>query len=54
MIALQNVKNKLVYKDYTNKRDLLDFNTFQISAHLNFGNISIREAYFILKHNITI
>lgn len=53
-IALQNVKNKLVYKDYTNKRDLLDFNTFQISAHLNFGNISIREAYNILKHNITI
>ena len=53
-IAIKNIKNKIVYKDYKNKRDLLDFNTFQISAHLNFGCISIREAYSILKNNTEI
>lgn len=53
-IALENIKNKNVYKHYKTKRDLLDFNTFQISAHLNFGCISIREAYTILKNNIEI
>jgi len=53
-IALENIKNKETYKHYKNKRDLLDFNTFQISAHLNFGCISIREAYHILKNNLEI
>jgi len=52
--ALKNIKNKDVYKHYKSKRDLLDFNTFQISAHLNFGCISIREAYHIIKNNIEV
>lgn len=50
-IALQNIKNKDVYKNYASKRDLLDFETYQISAHLNFGCISIREMYKIIKNN---
>jgi deoxyribodipyrimidine photo-lyase len=52
--ALKKIYNNNVYKNYTNKRDLLNFNTYQISAALNFGCISIREFYHIIKHNIEI
>ena len=53
-IALKKIKNKIVYNNYKTKRDSLDFNTYQISASLNFGCISIREMYFIVKHNTEI
>lgn len=53
-IALRKIKNKQVYNDYKTNRDMLDFNTYQISAYLNFGCISIREMYFIIKHNVEI
>ena len=53
-IAIKKMYNNLVYKNYTNKRDLLDFNTYQVSAALNFGCISIREFYNIIKNNIEI
>lgn len=53
-IALKKMYNNKVYKDYKNKRDLLSFNTYQISAALNFGCVSIREFYYIIKSNIEI
>jgi deoxyribodipyrimidine photo-lyase len=53
-LALKKLNNELVYKNYSNKRDLLSFNTYQISASLNFGCISIREFYYIIKNNIEI
>jgi deoxyribodipyrimidine photo-lyase len=53
-ISLRKIKNKHVYENYKTKRDMLDFNTYQISASLNFGCISIREMYFIIKHNAEI
>lgn len=52
--AIKKMYNTKVYKEYTNNRDLLNFNTFQLSAALNFGCISIREFYFIIKQNTTI
>jgi len=52
--ALKKIYNNEVYKNYTNKRDLLNFNTYQISAALNFGCISIREFYHIIKNNVEI
>lgn len=53
-IAIKKMYNNPVYKNYTNKRDLLDFNTYQVSAALNFGCISIREFYNIVKNNTEI
>lgn len=53
-IALKKIYNNEVYKNYKNKRDLLSFNTYQVSAALNFGCISIREFYHIIKSNIEI
>lgn len=50
-IALKTMHNNEVYKHYSKKRDLLSFNTYQISAALNFGCISIREFYYIIKLN---
>jgi deoxyribodipyrimidine photo-lyase len=50
-IAVKKMYNPYVYKNYKNKRDLLDFNTYQLSAALNFGCISIREFYHVLKSN---
>jgi deoxyribodipyrimidine photo-lyase len=51
---LKKLKNNIVYKNYKDKRDLLSFNTYQISAALNFGCISIREFYHIIKSNVEI
>ena len=48
-IALRKLNNSTVYKQYTEKRDMLDFHTFEISAALNFGCISIRECYAKMK-----
>lgn len=53
-IALKKIHNNEVYKNYTNKRDLLSFTTYQISAALNFGCISIREMFHIIKSNTEI
>ena len=53
-IALTKIQNKEVYKNYSKNRDLLTFNTYQVSAALNFGCISIREFYHIIKNNIDI
>lgn len=52
--ALKKINNKEVYKKYANNRDLLTFNTYQLSAALNFGCISIREFYHVIKNNIEI
>ena len=39
------------FADYNDKRDLLSYKTTHLSAHLNFGTISIRELYYtILTH----
>jgi deoxyribodipyrimidine photo-lyase len=54
ILALKKIHNNLIYKNYSDKRDLLSFNTYQLSAALNFGCISIREFYHIIKSNIEI
>lgn len=44
--ALHRLKTKLKQlKDYHTKRDMLDYETSMMSAHLNFGCISEREFY---------
>lgn len=53
-IALKKIHNNEVFKNYTKNRDFLSFNTYQISAALNFGCISIREFYYIIKSNLEI
>ncbi len=53
-LALKKINNKIVYKDYSKNRDYLDFNTYQVSAALNFGCISIREFYHLIKNNTEI
>ncbi len=53
-LALKKINNNNIYINYSNNRDYLDFNTYQISAALNFGCISIREMYSKIKNNITI
>lgn len=50
-IALAKIKNKDIYKHYNKNRDYLSFNTYNISAALNFGCISVREFYHIIKDN---
>ena len=51
-LGLKTMYNTKVYKEYNIKRDLLDFKTYNISAYINFGCISIREFYHIIKSNI--
>ncbi len=53
-IALKKINNTSVYKEYSKNRDHLDFNTYQVSAALNFGCVSIREFYYIIKNNTEI
>jgi deoxyribodipyrimidine photo-lyase len=49
--ALQKLKRLVKFKEYNVMRDRLDYETTNISAALNFGCISIREAYqAIIKH----
>ena len=49
--ALQKLKQLVKFKEYNVMRDRLDYETTNISAALNFGCISIREAYqAIIKH----
>lgn len=50
--ALQKINNKDILNKYnSDSRDLLTFKSFEISAALNFGCISIREFYHIIKLN---
>ena len=37
--------------DYSNTHNTLSFKTSQLSAYIKFGCISIREVYFVMKHN---
>ena len=48
-IALSKLKNLEKFKDYNDKRDNLDYTTTNLSAYLNFGCISIREAYYYMR-----
>lgn len=52
--TLNKLHNKNIYNHYDKKRDLLTFDTYKISAGLNFGCISIREFYHIIKFNTVI
>ena len=50
--GLKILSNIRKFDDYENTKDLLSENTTKISAHLNFGSISVREFYFkLLKEN---
>jgi deoxyribodipyrimidine photo-lyase len=53
-IGLKKINNNYVFKNYSKNRDYLDFNTYQVSALLNFGCVSIREFYHIIKNNTDI
>jgi len=48
-IALKKLNNISQYKEYDNMHDRLDYNTTNISAALNIGCISIREAFYAIK-----
>lgn len=50
--TLAQLKKKIV--DYGTHRDRLDYDTTNISAGLNFGCISIREAYESFGHSVLI
>jgi deoxyribodipyrimidine photo-lyase len=45
-IALEKLRHIGDFSEYTDKRNQLDYNTTNLSAALNFGCISIREAYY--------
>lgn len=38
------------FKEYDKKRDILSYNTTNLSAYLNFGCLSIREVYYYMKN----
>ena len=40
------------FKDYNDKRDFLSFNPTNLSAALNFGCISVRQAYYAIKEHL--
>jgi len=46
---LDSIKN---YINYNDLRDRLDYNTTHLSAYLNFGCISVREAYFKINKSL--
>jgi deoxyribodipyrimidine photo-lyase len=50
--ALKILNNIIIFKDYNNNRDLLDYNTTHLSAYLNFGLISEREFYNTVYNKI--
>ena len=45
-LALKILMSVNEFKDYEDKRNLLTYETTNISGYLNFGAISIREAYY--------
>lgn len=48
---LHKIKN---FKDYNVKRDMLSYNTTNLSAGLNMGCVSIREVYWYVKEKLTL
>jgi deoxyribodipyrimidine photo-lyase len=52
-LALNILKNLGKFNDYNTKRDILSYQTTQLSAYLNFGLISEREFYFELKSQLS-
>lgn len=40
------------FKDYPNERNNLIYNTTHLSAHIKYGNISIREVYYAIKNKL--
>lgn len=47
---LHNIKK---FDDYNNTRDIPIYETTHLSAYLKFGCVSIREAYWTMKNNLT-
>jgi deoxyribodipyrimidine photo-lyase len=51
-ILLDKLKKIKDFQDYNNMRDILSYNTTNISAGLNIGCISIREAYWHIRNKL--
>lgn len=47
--ALEILKNIDHFSNYNNNRNILTYNTTQLSAYIKFGNVSIREVFHKLK-----
>jgi len=52
VIALAKLVQIKKFKDYNTKRDLLAYNTTNLSGALNMGCVSIREVYWIVKSKL--
>ena len=52
--GLKILKNIKYFKDYNNKRNILNINTTHLSSYIKFGCISIREVYHTIKNNLGI
>lgn len=50
--ALAILHNVNSFKSYNKDRDDLSYDTTHLSAHLKFGNVSIREVYHIFKSKL--
>jgi deoxyribodipyrimidine photo-lyase len=50
--ALAIFKKMKNFKEYKDKRDMLSYNTTHLSGYLNFGLISEREFYKVVKENL--
>lgn len=48
--ALKILKKINEYMNYSTNRDLLNYQTTRLSAHLKFGTVSIREVYEAIKN----
>jgi deoxyribodipyrimidine photo-lyase len=51
-LALNILKNIEDFKNYNNKRNMLNENTTRLSAYLKFGCVSIREVYYTFKNKL--
>jgi len=51
-IALAKLTQIKKFKDYNSKRDLLAYNTTNLSGALNMGCLSIREVYWVVKSKL--
>ena len=51
-IALQKLKKIDKFKNYNEMRDRLDYSTTNLSAYLNFGCVSIREVYHLVRKSL--
>jgi len=50
--AIKILKKITQFKDYKKSRDYPALDTTQLSAHIRFGTISIREVYHAVKNNL--